>query len=92
MICPIIICAIIIIEQIKKETTMNKDTIAGDIKIFTGQVKKQWALLTDDDLKYVEGRLDLLAGQIQKRYGIAKEEASKQVQKWADEAKAGLNA
>jgi uncharacterized protein YjbJ (UPF0337 family) len=71
---------------------MNKDTIAGDIKIFSGQVKKQWAMLTDDDLKYVEGKLDLLAGQIQKRYGIAKEEASKQVQEWANKTKAGLNA
>ncbi len=81
-----------IIEQIKKEINMNKDTIAGDMKMFKGQVKKQWAMLTDDDLKYVEGKLDLLAGQIQKRYGIAKEDASEQVQKWADKARAGLNA
>ena len=71
---------------------MNKDTIAGDKKMFKGQVKKQWAMLTDNDLKYIEGRLDLLTGQIQKRYGIAKEEASKQVQQWADKAKASLDA
>jgi len=71
---------------------MNKDIMQGDIKMFKGQVKKQWAMLTDDDLKYVEGKLDLLAGQIQKRYGIAKEEASEQVQKWANKVKRGINA
>ena len=71
---------------------MNRDTVEGDIKMFVGQVKKQWGKLTDDDLKNVEGRLDLLSGAIQKRYGVAKEEAAKQVQKWADQVKARLNA
>ena len=49
-------------------------------------------MLTDDDLKYIEGRKELLIGQIQKRYGIAKEKASEQVQKWSDTVKASLRA
>lgn len=71
---------------------MNKDTIQGDLKIIAGQIKKQWAMLTEDDLKYIEGRKELLIGQIQKRYGIAKEKASEQVQKWSDAVKASLRA
>ncbi len=70
---------------------MNKDTFKGDIKMFVGQVKKEWGKLTDDDLKQVEGCLDLLTGKVQKRYGIAKEKASEQVQKWANKIKAGLD-
>ncbi len=71
---------------------MNKDTLEGNAKVFTGQIKKQWAKLTDNDLEYIKGRLDLLVGKVQERYGIAKEEASEQVQEWADKIKRGLNA
>ena len=35
--------------------------------------------LTDDDLKKLEGNRDQLAGRAQERYGIAKEEAERQV-------------
>ncbi len=70
---------------------MNKDTLEGNLKMFQGQVKKQWGKLTDTDLNQIAGQLDLLAGKIQERYGIAKEEASKQVEKWADKIQRGLN-
>jgi uncharacterized protein YjbJ (UPF0337 family) len=36
--------------------------------------------LTDDDWKVVEGKRDQLAGRIQERYGIAREEAERQVE------------
>lgn len=71
---------------------MSKDTLEGNLKKFQGQIKEQWGKLTDNDLKQVEGRLDLLVGKVQERYGVAKEEASQQVQKWADALKRGLNA
>ncbi|MCE2929256.1 MAG: CsbD family protein [Candidatus Caenarcaniphilales bacterium] len=71
---------------------MNKDTINGNLKMFAGQAKKQWGKLTNNDCKEAEGRMDLLAGKLQERYGIAKEEAAKQVQKWSDGIKRGLNA
>ena len=43
---------------------------------------EQWGKLTDDDLDVVAGRRDQLAGKIQERYGIAKDEAEKQVAAW----------
>jgi uncharacterized protein YjbJ (UPF0337 family) len=58
---------------------MNKDKAAGQWKQLKGKVKEQWGKLTDDDLMVLEGDQDQLAGRIQQRYGIAKEEAERQV-------------
>ncbi len=71
---------------------MNKDTLQGNFKKFTGQIKKQWGKLTDDDLSAAEGNIDSLIGKIQERYGIAKDEATKQMDKWAEKIKEGSNA
>jgi uncharacterized protein YjbJ (UPF0337 family) len=62
-----------------KEIAMNKDQAAGGWKELKGKIKQQWGKLTDDDLAVLEGSADELSGRIQKRYGIAKEEAEKQV-------------
>jgi uncharacterized protein YjbJ (UPF0337 family) len=61
---------------------MNWDRMAGDWKQFKGSVKEQWGKLTDDDLTRVEGKRDQLVGRIQNRYGIAKDEAERQVKDW----------
>ena len=58
---------------------MNKDIIAGNWKQLVGKAKVQWGKLTDDDLALIEGRQDQLVGRIQERYGIAREEAERQV-------------
>jgi uncharacterized protein YjbJ (UPF0337 family) len=44
-------------------------------------VKEQWGRLTDDDLT---GKQDQVVGRVQERYGIAKDEAERQVKEWAD--------
>ena len=61
---------------------MNWDQIAGQWKQLEGQAKSKWAKLTDDDMKSLAGKKDALVGKIQQRYGIAKEEAEKQVSEW----------
>ena len=61
---------------------MNWDTIRGNWKQVTGKVKQKWGKLTDDDLTVIAGQRDQLVGKIQERYGIAKEEADKQVKTW----------
>ena len=61
---------------------MNWDTIQGNWKQLTGQAKQQWGKLTDDDLQVVAGHRDQLSGKIQERYGIAKDEAEKQIKEW----------
>ena len=61
---------------------MNDDTIAGNWKQFKGKVKEQWGKLTDDDLDVIDGKRDQMIGRVQERYGIARDEAEKQVSDW----------
>ncbi len=61
---------------------MNWDQIKGNWKQFSGSARKQWGKLTDDDLEVAKGERDVLVGKVQERYGIAKEEAEKQVREW----------
>jgi len=58
---------------------MNQDQIKGRWKEVKGKVKEQWGKLTDNDLLEIEGDQDQLVGRVQQRYGVAKEEAEKQV-------------
>jgi uncharacterized protein YjbJ (UPF0337 family) len=61
---------------------MNEDTLKGNWKQLKGKVKERWGKLTDDDIDIVEGRSEQLAGILQERYGIAREEAERQVREF----------
>jgi uncharacterized protein YjbJ (UPF0337 family) len=61
---------------------MNWDRVEGKWKELKGSVKERWGKLTDDDLNVIGGKKDQLVGHIQERYGIAKDEAQKQVDEW----------
>ncbi|MBI1391301.1 MAG: CsbD family protein [Alphaproteobacteria bacterium] len=63
---------------------MNSDQIQGKWEQIKGAARKQWGRLTDDDIVQIEGDRELLVGKIQERYGIAREEAEKQVSDWAN--------
>jgi len=62
---------------------MNWDRIEGNWKQFKGKAKEQWGKLTDDDLDVAAGMRDQLVGRIQERYGIAKDEAERQIDEWS---------
>jgi uncharacterized protein YjbJ (UPF0337 family) len=53
---------------------MNSDQIKGKLKQLSGQMKKKWGQLTDDDLKEASGNLDILVGKIQELSGDRREE------------------
>lgn len=61
---------------------MNWTEIRGKWKQLTGDAKRQWGKLTDDDVAVANGDRERLAGKIQERYGVAKEEAERQVDEW----------
>ena len=65
-----------------KEHDMNEDRIKGQWKQLAGKLKAKWGKLTDDDLRVAEGNSEYLAGRIQERYGVAKDEAEKQVKEF----------
>lgn len=61
---------------------MNWNQIEGNWEQFKGKAQTQWGKLTGDDLDVINGNRKQLAGRIQERYGIAQEEAEKQIDDW----------
>ena len=61
---------------------MNWDQIAGMWKQSKGKIRERWGKLTDDDIDKAAGKRDQFIGMIQQRYGIAREEAERQVDDW----------
>jgi len=59
------------------------DQIAGSWFQLHDEILKEWSKFTDSDVTLIKGRKDNLVGKIQHRYGIAKEEANNQADKWA---------
>jgi len=47
-----------------------------------GKFKERWGKLTDDQLDVIGGRREQLLGAIQESYGIAKDEAEREVSAW----------
>jgi len=58
---------------------MNWDRVVGNWKYFTGKVQQKWGKLTNDDLDVIEGKRQELAGRLQQRYGVAKDEAEREI-------------
>jgi len=61
---------------------MNWNQVEGNWNQMKGKVKQQWGRLTDDDLDRIHGKREQLVGRIEKSYGIAREEAEKQIKDW----------
>lgn len=66
---------------------MNWDIIKGNWKQMKGQVQSKWGELTDDEIEQAEGDRERLAGLIQERYGVAKDEAERQIDAFIAEHK-----
>lgn len=58
---------------------MNTLEIKGDWNITKGKLKQKWAKLTDDDLKFAEGKNEELVGRIQKRTGESRQAVEKAI-------------
>lgn len=62
------------ISHIAEEYIMDKLDLKGKWNEWKGKAKQEYAELTDDDLKYEEGKDDELLGRLQQRLGKAREE------------------
>ena len=60
---------------------MNKDIAEGKWTQFKGELKENWGKLTDDEVDQTKGNAQQLAGLLQERYGLAIEEAEKEIEK-----------
>lgn len=63
---------------------MNWESIEGNWKQIKGRVREQWGRLSNDEVDVIAGRRDKLVGKLQEHYGIAREEAERQVREWTD--------
>jgi uncharacterized protein YjbJ (UPF0337 family) len=68
--------------MLRKEPAMNWDQIKGNWKQLQGSARQKWGKLTDDDLERAKGDRDQMVGIVQERYGIAKDEAEREVDEW----------
>jgi uncharacterized protein YjbJ (UPF0337 family) len=64
---------------------MNTDVVQGKWKQMTGDVKKFFGKLTDDDLLQIEGNRDKLLGKLQERYGYTREQAEAEWKRFSRE-------
>jgi uncharacterized protein YjbJ (UPF0337 family) len=56
---------------------MNKTEVKGNWNEQKGKLKQKFAVLTDNDLMYKEGKEDEMWGKVQKKIGKTKEELLK---------------
>lgn len=64
-------------------TAVAGSSIEANWMQLKGKVKQRWGELTDDDVEVIEGKRDRLIGKIQEKYGISREEAEEQVEKFS---------
>ncbi len=70
---------------------MNTDILEGNWKQFKGNMQEKWGKLTDDDLDKAAGCREQVAGKLQEHYGIAKDEAERQIKDFEDSHKASYS-
>jgi uncharacterized protein YjbJ (UPF0337 family) len=63
---------------------MNSDIAEGQWRQIKGSVKQKWGKLTDDDLLEVDGQLEKFCGKMQQRYGMNREEAEHEFNRFKD--------
>jgi len=68
---------------------MTTTEISGNWNVLKGKLKQKWAKLTDDDLRFVEGKEDELIGRIQKRTGEAREAVERTVDELCSSCRPG---
>ena len=59
--------------------TALEDLIRGNWKQLRGKLKEKYGELSDDDLKYTEGKEDQLIGRLQERLGQTKHELKRTI-------------
>ncbi|MBZ5856994.1 CsbD family protein [Flavihumibacter profundi] len=59
---------------------MNTQETKGNWNEMKGKLKKKFAILTDNDLMYEEGKKDEMFGKLQQKLGKTKDELNKLIE------------
>lgn len=46
-------------------------------------VREKWASLTEEDLRQINGRFDVLVSKLQQKYGYTREQAEEEINRWS---------
>ena len=65
---------------------MNWDQVEGNWKTYKGKIKERWGELTNQQVDVIAGKHDQLIGELQKTYGIAREEAEREIDDFLSKA------
>jgi uncharacterized protein YjbJ (UPF0337 family) len=60
---------------------MNSKELEGKWNQVSGSFKQKYGNLTDDDVKYSEGKFDEMLGRLQEKTGKDKEQLRKEIEK-----------
>jgi uncharacterized protein YjbJ (UPF0337 family) len=63
------------------------ELIAGRWEQLNGEVKKQWGGLTNAEFARIDGDREILCGILQEKFGIARELADRQIDRWVERLK-----
>jgi uncharacterized protein YjbJ (UPF0337 family) len=66
---------------------MDWEKVANDWATFAGALKSKWSKLTSDDLESFTGKKEFLVAALERRYGIRKDHAVMQVDRWLSRLK-----
>ena len=58
---------------------LNQNLLAGKWSEIKGDLQRLWGRLTDDELESAKGSVSEFAGTVQRKYGIAQDEACRQI-------------
>jgi uncharacterized protein YjbJ (UPF0337 family) len=58
---------------------MNKEQVQGKAEQVAGKIKEKWGKLTGDDVALYNGKREHFLGKLKDHYGLAKEDAEKQL-------------
>ena len=59
---------------------MNEEILKGKWNEIRGEIRSQWANLTEDELEGARGNVTSIAGLIQQKYGAKKEEVMQRLE------------
>ncbi|HJT81519.1 MAG TPA: CsbD family protein [Chthoniobacterales bacterium] len=61
---------------------MTKLELKGNLNEIKGKLKQVYANLTDDDLKFAEGKEDEMLGRLQQKTGKSKEQLREEISRY----------
>jgi uncharacterized protein YjbJ (UPF0337 family) len=66
-------------QTLKGSNSMSWDRIEGEWKQRRGKAVRHWGKMMNDELAETSGKYEELVGRLQEKYGVAKEDAKRQV-------------